>query len=53
VCEGRVPPVLQAHAEIVASCTLRVESTVAHDGERARTDRTRHAVDGGSPSQTS
>jgi len=27
--EGRVPPVLQAHARIVDSCTLRIESTVA------------------------
>jgi hypothetical protein len=37
--EGRVPRVLHAHAQIVALCTLRIESTVAHDGEQARADR--------------
>ena len=52
MCVGRVPPVLQAHSAIVAICTLRIESTVAHDGERARADRTRHAEAGGSPSQS-
>ena len=50
--EGRVPPALQAHSQIVALCNLRVESTVAHDGEQARADRTRIAEAGGSPSQT-
>ena len=48
-----MPPVLQAHSEIAAWCTLRIESTVAHDGERARADRTRHAEAGGSSSHTS
>ena len=50
VREGRVPPVLQAHARIVAFSTLRVESTVAHAGEQARADRTRHTEACGSPS---
>ncbi len=50
--EGRVPPVLQAHAEVIAWCILRIESTVAHDGEQTRADRTRYAEAGGSPSQT-
>jgi hypothetical protein len=51
-CVGRVPPALQAHSRIFALCNLRVESTVAHDGEQARTDRTRRAYAGGSPSYT-
>jgi hypothetical protein len=34
-----VPRVLHAHSQIVALCTLRMESTVAHDGEQARADR--------------
>jgi hypothetical protein len=49
---GRVAPALQAHSQIVALCNWRVESTVAHGGEQARADRTRHAETGGSPSQT-
>jgi hypothetical protein len=52
VRQGRVPPALQAHSEIVALCNLRVESTAAHDGEQARADRTRHTEASGSPSQT-
>ena len=48
--EGRVPRVLHAHSQIAAGCTLRMESTCAHDGEQARADRTRHAEAGGSPS---
>jgi hypothetical protein len=52
VREGRVPPALQAHSHIVALCNLRSESTVAHDGEQARADRTRLAEAGGSPRRT-
>jgi hypothetical protein len=52
VCVGRVPPALQAHSVSAALCTIRGESTEAHDGEQARADRTRHAEAGGSPSQT-
>ena len=50
MCEGRAPPALQAHLEIVALCNLRDESTVAHDGEQTRADRTRHAEASGSSS---
>jgi hypothetical protein len=52
VCAGCVPPVLRAHSPMIAFCNLRIESTCARDGERARADRTRHAVAGGSPSQS-
>lgn len=47
-----MPPALRAHSLIVALCNLRAESTVAHDGEQARADRTRHAEAGGSLSRT-
>jgi hypothetical protein len=45
---GRVPPVLRAHSQIAIVTALRIESTYAHNGERARADRTRHAEAGGS-----
>ena len=45
---GRAPPALQAHSRIVVLCNLRVESTVAHGGEQARTDRTTRAGASGS-----